>query len=110
GREIEERDMPNSTSVCVINDAFAKKFFVGRNPIGKHITDQFGDTKTVFEVVGVAKNSRDHSLRDKIDPRVFVSFAQGKFGLDNTWAHYEVRQSTDSGLALTQLKNAVLSV
>jgi predicted permease len=110
GREIQVRDTPNSTNVCVINEAFAKQFFIGRNPIGKHITDQFGDKKVVFEVVGVVRNSRDHSLRDKVDPRVFVSFYQAKFGDETNWAHYEVRLASDSGSTLTQIKNAVLTV
>jgi predicted permease len=110
GRDLNERDTPQSTAVCVINNAFAKKFFAGRNPIGKHVTDQFGDARTVFEVVGVAKNSRDHSLRDKVDPRVFASYFQGKFGGEVTGAHYEVRLATDGGSALTQLKSLVLAV
>jgi predicted permease len=111
GREVKERDTPTSTTVCVINDAFAKKFFVGRNPIAKHITDQYGDQKTVFEVVGVARNSRDHSLRDKVVPRVFVSLLQGKFGGEmSRFAIYEVRVATDGSGSLNQLKNAVLAV
>jgi len=110
GRDIEERDTPKSTAVCVINDAFAKKFFAGRNPIGKHITDQFGDAKTVFEVVGVAKNSRDHSLREKVDPRVFTAYFQGKFGSEEPRAHYEVRLAAEGGPPLTQMKSVVLSM
>ena len=80
GREIDDRDLPNGLTVAVINQAFARKFFANRNPIGKHVTDVYGDQRTPFEVVGVARDSRDHSLRDKIPPRVFVSLLQGKFG------------------------------
>ncbi len=109
GREIDDRDVPNSLTVCVINDAFAKQFFAGRNPIGKHITDLYAEKKEVFEIVGVAKNSRDHSLRDKVRPRVFASFAQGKFGGRNDFANFEVRLAGDSGAALPELKNAVLA-
>ena len=110
GRDIDERDTPNSTNICIINDAFAKKFFVGRNPIGKHVTDAYGDSKVTFEIVGVSKNDRDHSLRDKVPPRVYVSMLQGKFGEELSWAHYEVRSALDGGSALTQLRNAVLAV
>ena len=111
GREIDEKDSPTSTNVCVINDSFTKKFFANRNPIGKHITAQFGDKKVVFEIVGVAKDSRDHTLRDKLPPRVFVSLLQGKFGDEvSRFAEYEVRMAMDGGAALTQLKNAVLDV
>src|SRR5689334_21979864 len=38
GREIGQQDTAAAPHVCVINDAFAKLFFNGRNPIGYHIT------------------------------------------------------------------------
>src|SRR5471030_2049320 len=38
GREIGSQDTASSTPVTVINEAFANKFFAGRNPIGYHIT------------------------------------------------------------------------
>jgi ABC-type antimicrobial peptide transport system permease subunit len=111
GREITQRDAPSSTAVCVINNAFAKAFFAGRNPIGKHVTNSFGDDKRAFEIVGVARDSRDHSLKDKVLPREFVSLLQGKFGNEvSRRATYEVRLGMDSGSALTQLKNVVLGV
>ena len=111
GREIDERDAPAGTSVCVINEAFAKQFFMGRNPIGRHVTAEHGDQKTVFEVVGVAKNSRDHQLREKIPPRVFVALLQGKWtGEVSRFANYEIRVAMDGGQALAQIKNAVAAV
>src|SRR5262249_11265895 len=36
GREIDEHDTAASPRVCVINEAFVKKFFAGRDPIGRH--------------------------------------------------------------------------
>ena len=54
GREIGPRDGSTSPQVCVINEAFAKHFFAGRNPIGKHVTGQFRP----LEIVGIAKDAR----------------------------------------------------
>ena len=111
GREIDIRDTHTSNAVCVVNDSFARKFFAGRNAVGKHITFEDGDVKTVFEVVGVAKDSRDHSLREQVTPRIFLSLLQSKFGSETTrFANYEVRMAGAGGSALTQLKNAVLAV
>jgi predicted permease len=111
GREVDDRDSVTSTTICVINRAFAQKFFAGRNPIGKHVTDTYGDSRTVFEIVGVVADSHDHSLRNKVDPRVFAAFLQGKFGPEmSRFAVYEVRMANNGGAALNQLKNAVLSV
>jgi predicted permease len=111
GREIQETDSITSPNVCVINDAFAKKFFAGRNPIGMHVISKVGDVSTPFEIVGVAKDSRDHALREKVVARVFVSFLQGKFmGGASGSAAYEVRLATAGGAALSQLRRTVLGV
>ncbi|BDC49047.1 hypothetical protein F183_A13630 [Bryobacterales bacterium F-183] len=76
GREINASDRAGSKPVCVINEAFAKRFFAGRNPLGLHITQIFGNQRNTYEVVGVAKNSRKRSLRGDIEHRFFVPSAQ----------------------------------
>jgi predicted permease len=82
GREINDRDQLGGPLVCVINEAFRKLFFEGRNPIGKGITDVYGDERVTFEVVGVAANSRDHNLRGEVPPRFFMAAAQHAVGND----------------------------
>ena len=63
GREITDQDAGSARKVCVINEAFAKRFFANRNPIGMHVTDDFSETnRPTFEIVGVAANARDHNL------------------------------------------------
>ena len=47
GRPITEDDTATTRSVAVINEAFAKKFFQGENPIGQH----FGPDREVFRHV-----------------------------------------------------------
>lgn len=76
GRPITERDHAGSTKVCVINEAFAKKFFAGRNPIGLHVTQLFGHQKNRFQVVGVTADFRKANLRGEIEHRYFVPVAQ----------------------------------
>ena len=57
GRPITEEDTATSRHVAVINQAFAKKFFKGEDPIGKHFGRMaFGPRE--FEVVGVTKDAR----------------------------------------------------
>jgi len=78
GRDILDSDR-DGPKVCVINEAFAKKFFGGRNPIGMHVT-RIGDNsvRDTFQVVGVARNLRTHfqEIRGKVGPRYFVAAAQ----------------------------------
>src|SRR6185369_10267009 len=77
GRDIGQQDAMNAPRVCVINEAFAKLFFKDRNPIGRHVTQKFGDKKSVMEIVGVAKNARDHRLRGDVPPRFYIPGDQG---------------------------------
>ncbi len=106
GREITGRDQQGGLRVCVINEAFAKLFFADRNPLGKHITDQYGDNHVVFEVVGVAKDSRDHALRGEIPPRFFVAAAQAFDGAPPA-VNFEIRTAANPNSMLGTLRRAV---
>ena len=72
GREILENDFAGAPKVCVINEAFAKRFFDRRNPIGMRITSVDGDRRATYQVVGVARNAHTQNLRDRVEPRYFV--------------------------------------
>jgi predicted permease len=109
GREFGLQDTAASPHVCVINEAFAKKFFAGRSPVGYHITEKFGDQKNVMEVVGVAKNARDHRLRGDVPPRFYIPSDQGMEG-PNRWATFEVRTAGDPEQMLGTIRKTILSV
>jgi predicted permease len=77
GRSVTEEDTASSRDVAVINEAFAKKFFKGENPLGKHFGS--GDIKHAgeYEVVGVVKDIRYIvSDRDTIQPMYYLPEAQ----------------------------------
>jgi predicted permease len=74
GREILETDNALSPRVCVINEAFAKRFFDGRNAIGMHITES--EHKSTCQVVGISRNARTQGLRGETDPRFYLPAAQ----------------------------------
>ena len=68
-----------SPKVVIINEKFAKKFFEGRDPIGRHVG--FGGdpgTKTLMEVVGVIKDIKYTTLRDEIPVQMFIPFLAGR--------------------------------
>lgn len=72
GRDIEDGDRDSPLSPTVINEAFAQKFFSGRNPLGARITTPSGGHPLSYEIVGVAKNARTQDLRGDIGPRFYV--------------------------------------
>jgi predicted permease len=109
GREFDQHDTTTSPRVCVINEAFAKKFFAGRSPIGRHITSKFGDLRATFEIVGVSKDARDHSLKDDIPTRFYIVAGQGLEGPTH-WATFEIRTAGDPEQILEAVRKTILSV
>jgi putative ABC transport system permease protein len=94
GREIRESDRARSPRVCVINEAFARRFFEDRNPIGMQIASVEDGRRTEYQVVGVARNARTKSLRDAIDPRYFVAGDQDPESVESPT--YLIRTAVDS--------------
>jgi macrolide transport system ATP-binding/permease protein len=80
GREIDERDRPGSPMVAVVNEAFARRSFGDRNPLGEHLALEHGCPKCDIEIVGVAANTLYGNLKGTVPPTVYLPFAQGGWG------------------------------
>ena len=108
GREILENDRGNATNVCVINEAFARRFFDQRNPIGMRITLVNDDSRTSYQVVGVANNARTHSLRGDVEPRYFVPAKQPSSSANSPTLL--IRTTTETGPVLAAVRKAIQGV
>jgi predicted permease len=87
GRDIEEKDAAGAPRVAVINETMARFYFGGASPIGRQIKYDDGVT---LEIVGVAKDARDHEFRDQpMMRRFYVSYQQPVDGI--TTANFEIR-------------------
>jgi putative ABC transport system permease protein len=96
GRPITDQDTAATRKVAVINEAFAKRFFGGQNPIGQH----FGPNKIkysgTYEIVGVSRDIRymSYDYKDPIRPMFWVPEAQTveyddpAFRSGEIWSHY----------------------
>jgi predicted permease len=58
GRGISEQDTAMSRHVAVINEAFARKFFPGEDPIGRHFGRNEMRMVRQYEIVGIVKDAR----------------------------------------------------
>ena len=78
GRPITEQDTANSPLVAVVNEAFAKKFFKGENPIGKRFGMDEMSHAGDYEVVGVAADMRylTYNLKDPDREMFFLPAVQ----------------------------------
>ncbi|HEX5235096.1 MAG TPA: ABC transporter permease [Silvibacterium sp.] len=79
GRAFGEEDGLKGPPAIIINQAFAKKYFPGENPIGRHIQTRLGDgvfEESVREVVGVVGNIKSMGLTANADPQYYLPYAQ----------------------------------
>ena len=79
GRDFNERDAAGSNPVAIINQTFAREFFGGKPPLGRHVS---GNNVT-YEIVGVVQDSK-YDLRKGIPKTVYISWTQqGNVGESN---------------------------
>ena len=77
GRAFTRADTKDSPLVVMINEAFVRKHFPDRNPIGQQVMIDRGEGKAPpCEVVGVVGNSRHDSLAAPPGPEMYVPFSQ----------------------------------
>ena len=77
GREFNEGDGPGKLKVAIISEAMAKKYFVGRNPVGLHFAFGAGnDVKPNIEIVGVVKDVKQDHVRGADVPYIYLPYAQ----------------------------------
>jgi predicted permease len=65
GRYLDERDQDGVASVAVINESFAKAYFDGSSPIGRHVT-QDGPSRVTREIVGVVRDAKHRGVREPV--------------------------------------------
>jgi predicted permease len=80
GREFSDRDIVGSPKVVVINEAFAKRYFPGQNPIGRHFGDQGKKSILKYEVIGVVTDSRNMFLKKAPEPVLYEPLLQDERG------------------------------
>jgi predicted permease len=74
GREFTSADALGRPHVAIVNETFARKFNLGRDAVGKRMS-RGGDTLDI-EIVGLAKDAKYSSVKDKIPPVFFVPYLQ----------------------------------
>ncbi|MEP6783786.1 MAG: ABC transporter permease, partial [Acidobacteriota bacterium] len=99
GREFTRADVFGSPKVAIINQAFARKFNLGDNPIGKHIGLGGGpDTKLDIEIVGMVKDAKYSDVKRQPPPQYFLPYRQEeRLG----YAYFYVRTTTPPEQMLT---------
>jgi predicted permease len=75
GREFTASDRLGTPKVAIVNEAFAKKFKLGRDAVGKHMAESGAKINDV-EIVGLVKDAKYNNVKDEIPPVYFTPWAQ----------------------------------
>jgi predicted permease len=98
GRDFSEQDDRQTAPVAIVNQAFARRFFAGRNPIGRKL--RRGDRW--FTVVGLAGDSKYHHPAEAPLPYFYVPFRQAHGG--EFWMAFYIRTNGPPGQAVAAVR------
>ena len=79
GRGFNLRDASNSQATAVVNQAFVRRYFSDRNPVGRKFT-LLGDDKTPIEIVGVVREVKEHGLLEHAPVMAYLPYRPGSGG------------------------------
>jgi predicted permease len=82
GRDFDVRDRIGAPEVAIVNQAFARKFLDGANPVGRRLWIEAspGSPDTPFEIVGLVGDTKYEDLREDFQPIVYYAAAQDEGG------------------------------
>ena len=106
GRVFTANDDATHPRVIVINEALARKYFPGEDPIGKMIGNGDLSEKSMRQVVGVIGNMREGALDDEVWPAEYFSIYHGP---DNFFT-VAVRTEQDEKTALPGLVSTLRGI
>ncbi len=78
GREFESHDLPASTKVAIVNETFGRGLAIGMNPVGKRLKIEAtpSDPESVYEIIGLVRDTKYQELREDFLPIVFLAGSQ----------------------------------
>jgi len=74
GRDFTSSDNAGAPKVAVVNEAFAKKFHLGRDAVGKRMS--MGGNDLDIQIVGLVKDAKYADVKDPVPPVFFIPWRQ----------------------------------
>src|SRR4029077_18749031 len=76
GRDFTRADALSAPQVAIVNEAFAQKFSLGREAVGKRMSNKGSNTPLTMEIVGMVKNAKYSDVKREIPPLFFIPYRQ----------------------------------
>ncbi|MGC1936602.1 MAG: ABC transporter permease [Candidatus Acidiferrales bacterium] len=109
GRDFTDADKSGAPDVYIVNEAFAREYFDGVNPVGKRLAkghDAKNNPKW-GEIVGEVANFRDQSAKDAPVPYYFAPYDQAE---DLTGISLVLRTRTDPLAVVSAVQERIWSL
>ncbi|HXG89560.1 MAG TPA: ABC transporter permease [Vicinamibacterales bacterium] len=106
GREFSRGDGPGAAKVVIVNEAFAKKFNLGRDAVGKRMTNRTVEDapQLDIEIIGLVQNAKYSEVKGEIPPVFFLPYRQDeRLGFIN----FYVKTAGDPMLMLSTITGVV---
>jgi predicted permease len=80
GREFTNADVAGAPKVAIVNEAFAKKFNLGRDAVGKRIGSSGQGEPMDTQIVGLVQNAKYSEVKREVPPLFFRPYRQEEVG------------------------------
>jgi predicted permease len=80
GRDFNEQDTATSPQVVIVNEAFVKHFYPGKDPIGQRFGIDFPQYSGAWQIVGVFRNFKINDPREDVRPLYLRPLTQQYMG------------------------------
>ena len=107
GRYFSEQDQRGDVGAAIVNETFAKRYFVNEDPLGKRIKElgvnqNEGDPKQ-YEIVGVVGDVHHNSLIKSTTPELYLPHQQNSW----PWGSFLVRTTNDPAALTRSFEDAI---
>jgi predicted permease len=106
GRGLTLQDDERAPKVAVVNQAFARKYFGGEDPLGKRIGLDSVKNSGQLEIVGIAQDAKYFELRGDMPPTVYLPYFQEPA----SDAYFTVRTTGEPTAIFTLIRQAVREI
>ncbi len=103
GRGFDARDDARAPRVAIVNQAFARRYFPGRSPLGQRV--RTSDSDPELEIVGVVGDTKYDSQRKAIEPLLFTSWRQDADSIGDM--RFAIRTSGDPAALAATVRRVV---
>lgn len=104
GREFARSDVSGAAKVAVVNEAFAEKFKLGRNAVGKLMSPDSDVNKLDVQIVGLVKNAKYSEVKKTVPPLFFSPYMQDEHLGQMS---FYVRTGLESGAAMKEIQRVM---